>query len=383
MSTPLRSFGTRVGLIALATLTAIGLAAGGPASAPATGAGTAIGAYVPPIHHVFVINIENKGYDATWGAGSAAPYLATTLRNKGVLLSSYYGTVHNSQGNYIGQVSGQGPNPDMQGDCQIYSDFVRTGTAPPGQAVGTVGCIFPKGVPTVMGQLDAHGLSWRGYMQNMGTPCRHPAVGSVDDTQKATPTQNYAVRHNPFMYFHDVIDRPAYCANHVQPLDQLTRDLASVSTTRNLTYITPDLCSDGHDAPCANGKPGGLAQVNTFMSLWVPRILNSPAYQRDGVLIITADESDSPQSDSSACCNETAVNTPNPGISRASDGTSGGGKIGALVLSRWTRGGSWATTPYNHYSLLGSIEDIFRLPRLGYASTVPDRFGRDVYNTAW
>src|SRR6476620_1836666 len=42
--------------------------------------------YVPRIKHVFVINIENKGYTQTWGAGSEAPYLAKRLRNKGVLL---------------------------------------------------------------------------------------------------------------------------------------------------------------------------------------------------------------------------------------------------------------------------------------------------------
>ncbi len=39
-------------------------------------AGTA--RYVPPVRHVFVVNIENKGYDETWGPDSAAPYLART-----------------------------------------------------------------------------------------------------------------------------------------------------------------------------------------------------------------------------------------------------------------------------------------------------------------
>ena len=36
-------------------------------------------AYVPPIKHVFVINIENKGYDETWGPTSAAPYLSWAI----------------------------------------------------------------------------------------------------------------------------------------------------------------------------------------------------------------------------------------------------------------------------------------------------------------
>ena len=80
---------------------------------------------------MFVINIENKGYDETWGPTSAAPYLARTLRAKGVLLNTYYGTAHNSQPNYVAQVSGQGPNPDMQGDCQVYADFVAVRHPPP------------------------------------------------------------------------------------------------------------------------------------------------------------------------------------------------------------------------------------------------------------
>ena len=46
--------------------------------------------------------------------------------------------------------------------------------------------------------------------------------------------------------------------------------------------------------------------------------------------------------------------------------------------------GTWSTTPYNHYSLLGSIEQIFGLPKLGYARTEGlDTFGLDVYNSGW
>ena len=124
---------------------------------PAPTAARGVSAYVPHVRHVFVINIENKGYDETWGEGSAAPYLARTLRRRGVLLNSYYGTAHNSQGNYVAQISGQGPNPDMQADCQTFSTFRQTGTQAPGQATGT-GCVFPKGVASLPGQMSRHGL---------------------------------------------------------------------------------------------------------------------------------------------------------------------------------------------------------------------------------
>jgi hypothetical protein len=360
-------------------LTGVIAAATGLAVAGSSGAATsARPAYVPPIKHVFVINLENKGYDATWGAGSAAPYLSQTLRAQGVLMNSYYGTAHNSQPNYIAQISGQGPNPQMQGDCQLYSQFVQAATVAPGQAVGT-GCVFPSGVPSLPTQLSSAGDTWRGYMEDMGTPCRHPALNSQDPTQQAKPGDQYAVRHNPFMYFSAITSSPS-CAQNVVDLSALTTDLASVSTTRNFSYITPNLCNDGHDAPCVDGRPGGLASADEWLKVWVPKILNSPAFQTDGMLVITADEADSPASDASACCGEgPGPNSPLPGITGM-----GGGKVGALVISHWTSGGTWSTTPYNHYSLLASIEEIFGLPYLGYAQTPGlNRFGLDIYNNGW
>ena len=137
------------------TLAAAALAAGlvGHDPGPADAA-TARKAATPAVRHVFVVNLENKGYDQTFGPGSAAPYLSATLRSQGQLLSQYYGTAHNSLPNYIAQVSGQGPNPQTQGDCQVYSDFAQTGTVAPGQAVGN-GCVYPASVKTVADQLEA------------------------------------------------------------------------------------------------------------------------------------------------------------------------------------------------------------------------------------
>ncbi|MGZ4427998.1 MAG: alkaline phosphatase family protein [Nocardioidaceae bacterium] len=379
-TTPRTSKVARRLLVATGLAVAVLLAVAGQQTADgaATAASAGTAAYVPPAHHVFVINIENKGYDETWGPSSAAPYLAQTLRAKGVLLNTYYGTAHNSQPNYVAQISGQGPNPQTQGDCQDYSPFAGSGTADPDQAVGN-GCVFPASVKSLPTQLDAHGLTWKGYMEDMGTPCRHPALGAPDDTQKAKVGDQYATRHNPFMYFAGITDSPE-CAQRVVDLSALDQDLASAQTTPNLSYITPNLCDDGHDAPCVDGRPGGLAAVNAWLKVWVPKILNSPAYKADGILVITADESDGPESDASACCGEgPGPNSPLPGISGL-----GGGRVGALVLSRWTSPGTWSTTPYNHYSLLASIEDVFGLPYLGYAQTAGlNRFGLDVYNSGW
>ncbi|MEN2742351.1 alkaline phosphatase family protein [Microbacterium sp. X-17] len=361
--------------VAVAAAAVAGVAFAFLPSTTATVSAATTGSYLPGAKHVFVINLENKGYDETWGPGSAAPYLSTTLRSQGVLLNSYYGTAHNSQPNYVAEISGQGPNPQMQADCQTYSPFVGTGTASPGQAVGD-GCVFPSTVKTVADQLTASGRTWKGYMEDMGTPCRHPALGAVDDTQKAKVGDQYAARHNPFVYFQSLTGTAACAANDVD-LSHLPTDLASVSTTPNLSLITPNLCDDGHDSPCVDGRPGGLASADAWLKQWVPKITSSPAFKQDGVLVITFDESDGPQSDASSCCNEgPGPNSALPGISGL-----GGGRVGALVLSPFVKGGTWSTTPYNHYSLLASIEDTFGLPYLGYAATPGlNRFGLDVYN---
>jgi hypothetical protein len=146
----------------------------------------------PTIGHVFVIVLENQSYPGTFGDPSADRYLAKTLPAQGALLTQYFGTAHESNANYIAMVSGQGPNPQNQADCQIYSDFVGGGPAiVGGQAVGS-GCVYPTSVQTVGNQLTENGLSWKGYLQDMGNvparesaACAHPALGSRDGTQTA------------------------------------------------------------------------------------------------------------------------------------------------------------------------------------------------------
>jgi hypothetical protein len=91
--------------------------------------------------HVFVINLENKGYDKVWGEGSEAPYLSTTLRAQGALLTQYYGTDHNSATDYIAQISGQASNAMTRSDCPTYAPITSTQTAEFGHLQGT-GCVY-------------------------------------------------------------------------------------------------------------------------------------------------------------------------------------------------------------------------------------------------
>src|SRR5436305_5470913 len=303
----------------------------------------------PPIKHVFVIVLENENYDSSFGKDSKAPYLAQTLPAKGMLLKNYYGIGHVSLDNYIAMVSGQSPNPQTQSDCQVYTDFAPDVIGADGQAMGS-GCVYPADVKTVADQLTAKGLTWGGYMEDMGnTPtdaqtCRHPNLNTQDTTQSARATDQYATRHNPFVYFHSIIDSPD-CAKYDVPLDRLGPALDS-DQVPSFVFITPNLCHDGHDTPCKNGEPGGLTSANQFLTKWVPLILGSRAYGSGGLLVVAFDEAGP---DATACCVQDHPNTPNPGGTQQGPG---GGRVGGVLVSQFIKPGSVNDTPYNHYSLL-------------------------------
>ncbi|MGH9078675.1 MAG: alkaline phosphatase family protein [Acidimicrobiales bacterium] len=367
----------------------------------------AVKSKLPLLRHVFVIMLENNGYSATFGSPSTDPYLATTLPSQGALLKSYYGTGHFSNDNYAALISGQPPNSANQLDCLAgYADF------PPGdgQTNGIqqgAGCVYPTAVTTLANQLDRDGLTWKGYEEDMGNDttrdgsvtCSHPAVGSTDPTTSAEAADGYTTRHNPFMYFHSIIDNTSECNQDVVPLGGtngtmpagtpagvtgLAADLQSVATTPNFSVITPNLCDDGHDYPCTNttgaGQGGGssVADTDQWLKTWVPVITSSPAFKQDGLLEITFDEAETPTLDSTACCGE----TPGPAATSGGNGISGpgGGVVGAVLLSPSIAGNTLVTkTSYNHYSSLASFEDLFGLPRLGEAQTVTTTFDKHIY----
>jgi hypothetical protein len=302
----------------------------------------------PPIRHVFIIVLENKDADATFGAQSPAPYLAHALPAEGEWVPGYYGIGHVSLDNYVAMLSGQPPNPQTQSDCQFYNEFAGA-IGSDGIATGQ-GCVYPAGVKTIANQLTDKGLTWKGYMEDMGadpardngTTCAHPPLNAHDPTQTAAANDQYATRHNPFVYFHAIIDTPA-CKSADVPLTRLDGDLASAAATPNLAFITPDLCHDAHDPSCADGGPGGLPAADAFLKEWVPKITASPAFVHDGLLIVTFDES---ESDSSACCAEPpGPNTPSPG---GAEPGPGGGRVGAALISPYVTPGSTTTEAYNH-----------------------------------
>lgn len=343
-------------------------------------------AEMPAIRHVFVLLLENQNAANTFARRSPVPYLARTLIAQGAFLPNYYGIGHASLGNYVALVSGQAPNERTQLDCPLFADFVpqQPGLDAHGQVLG-LGCVYPDIVKTLPDQLEAAGLTWRGYMEDMGkdpnrerATCGHPRIGARDHTLIATAKDKYAAKHNPFVYFHTIIDDQARCDAHVVNLEVLPRDLVSQATTPNYVFITPNLCNDGHDPECIDGTPGGFTAIELFLRKWVPLILASPAFRQDGLLIITFDESEGNGSEgATACCGERPLASARRPAGFIGPG---GGRIGAVLLSRYIKPGTVSTVPYNHYSLLRTVEDIFGLQHLGYAAEPDLRpLGPDVF----
>ncbi len=349
---------------------------------------TGPGAHRKPLkpQHVFVILLENQAFGTTFGARSAAPYLARTLASEGALLPNYYAIGHASLPNYVALISGQAPNPDTQLDCPVFSSFQMSQPLldADGQALGR-GCVYPAIVKSLPDQLEARGFTWKAYMEDMGNvptresaTCGHVRIGAADMSFNPAPGDKYAAKHDPFVYFHSIIDDQARCDTHVVNLERLTADLSSVQTTANYNFITPNLCNDGHDPQCVDGAPGGMAAANQFLRKWVPLIRAAPAFRQDGLLVITFDETDmtGPEG-SSACCGERPLSSATrfpPGLNGP-----GGGRVGAVLISPLIKPGSVSQQPYNHYSLLRSVEDFFGLPHLGYAAGAEvHSFGPDV-----
>ncbi len=402
----------------LTLIAASSLAAGGQASAA-----------TPPkqaIKNIVVIDIENESETNTFGPSSPASYLTGTLEKKGVLIKNYYGIGHVSLDNYVGQVSGQAPTPTTQGDCLAGFEDVTPGTpsATLGQVNGSSGCVYPASVETIANQLDTikkpnpttHVAAWRGYEEDMGndaardggTTCAHPAPGSPP-ASAATTTDGYVTRHDPFVWFHSIIDNTALCNANVVPLgslgstgkpsssSRLVKDFSKESTTPSFSFITPSVCNDGHDATCvspsaAGGTTGGLVAANAWLEAWMPTILNSPAYKAGQMMVvITADEADlDATNDAAACCNE----QPGPNVTEAGGSGPGGGQTGALVLtsSKYIKPGTVDTTgSYNHYSALKTYENLLGIDKggsdgkghLGMAGQPGlAAFGPDVFNAA-
>jgi phosphatidylinositol-3-phosphatase len=315
------------------------------------------------VKHVFVITLSSPGYENAFGASSKMPYLANTLRPQGQLLTNYSLLTDTGLPNYLAMIGGQAPNPLTSGDCTSYTEFPANAQPDGNGSVSGNGCVYPAQAINVADQLFSARFTWGAYMEDMGKPepvaqgqtapasppqtCVHPTSGSADtthDVRKPDPStgyagSGYAVRHNPFVYFHSLLDLGS-CQQRDVPLDRL--DGALQSGTPNLTFISPNLCNSGEPTQCDDSviEPGP-AQADKFLQTWVPKILGSSAYQRDGVLMVTFGEA------------TPAVN---------------GAPVGTLLISKFLTPGSTNAGAYNPYSIFRTVEDLFGLEHLAAAT---------------
>jgi hypothetical protein len=236
---------------------------------------------------------------------------------------------------------------------------------------GLNGCTYPTDTPTLFNQLDAVGKTWKGYAQDLGNqPGREDAVCGGPGTSANNPDTNptslsatvtkpfpagvtsftgaqandqYVAKHFPFPWFHSLtgstttngstaaLTKPAQGGSdcdtkHIANLDSastgLFHDLQKSSTTPSFSWISPNNCSDAHDAVCqgnnlsgafdsgeapvyGSGTPnpqsstptnytGGLYASDLFLEYYIPMIEKSPAFKDGGLIDITFDEGTPP-----------------------------------------------------------------------------------------
>jgi hypothetical protein len=302
--------------IAAIGLTTAGLVTGAatvPAAAtasPAANAATPCGsAATPPSYrHVIWIWMENHSYTDIIGNTAQAPYLNSLAAGCG-LATNFHNVSHPSLPNYIGATSGL---TGIRLPVLSYTDC-------------NVSLICETSAQSIFGQ----GETWKAYQESMPSNCDKSNSGE------------YAERHNPPLYYTSL----SGCASRDVPYSQLASDLAR-NALPAFSFITPNLIDDMHD--------GTIAQGDTWLARNLPTILNSPEYRAGTTAVfITWDEG--------------SGGYP---IEDCDDNTSDGScRIATIVVSPSTRAGTASGTFFNHYSLLGTTEQLLGLPRLDQAAT--------------
>jgi len=287
---------------------------GGPVSASDSGSRSDLKNF----QHVFVIMMENTAYKGLIGNPNA-PWINFAANNYG-LATDYHGVSHPSQPNYIAATSGA-----LNG---VFNDNDIT-----------------INVPNIVDQIESSGRTWKGYMQSLSL-CTTKLDHVCGD-------QLYERKHNPFVSYKDVQTNPARMANVVD-FSQFAADLAG-GQVPDYSWISPDQCHDMHGrstaGACNFGNVQGLISTgDTFLSDTVSAITSSSAWTGNSAIFITWDETDFPFVDVSGCC----------------DAVPGGGHVVTIVISHSDHAARTSSVAYNHYSMLRTIQDGWRLGCLGF-----------------
>jgi acid phosphatase len=265
--------------------------------------------------HVMVLMMENQSFSDII-ANPSAPYQNQLARSYKTA-TNYYGVGHYSLDNYLAAITGN-----------FYA--WSTGDCSPGP-----GC--QSSDATLANQLDAAGIPWDAYMGSMPTDC------DTSNYDNGTVGHSYGVRHNPFVYFPDLVktdcarDQPS--ANMLGALD--------AANPPDFVWYSPQICDDGGgDDACAT-----IAAGDRFLSREIPAIERTPWYKHGGVVVLTYDEGDS------------------MGQGQGEHLTGEGNHLLTVVISAATAGKPDYTAYVNHFGLLASIEKAFGLGCMNQACT--------------
>jgi hypothetical protein len=200
---------------------------------------------------------------------------------------------------------------------------------------------FAQDTKTLADQLTGAGRTWKAYVEGSAD-----GLAPGDDPCRRPPEQ---APRNPFLRFASITGA-SECGTSMAGLDRLAPDAADAEGAPSFSYILPGPAHDGSTS---------LADADAWLRTTLQPILDSKAYN-DGGLIVVAFDGAAPQ-----------------------DTEAGGGRVGALLLSPFVAPGATVEAPYDPFSLLASIEQLFGLEPLGYAKdTKLKAFGPKVF-AAW
>lgn len=357
---------------------------------------------LPEVKHVFMIVLGEGGYEETFGAASAAPYVSRVLPKKGELLPNYYGVTGGALANEVALLSGQGPTAETAANCPNYAAIAPGTVSATAEQVEGNGCVYGKEVKLLPTELTEKEVTWRAYVQDMenggsiGQPwrCRKPTLGGPDGTTPV-PGDQYATWRNPVVYFAAIAEGDE-CEKHDVGFELLTKDLSAKKKTPTLSLIFPNVCHSGGEYECEPGAPTGARGVAQELKTLVPAIMASPAYEEGGGLImITSAQAKQTGDgvDQKACClvpaypnlapvagaapaptptapEESAALTPATKYTEESVVESGGGgQVGLLMISPFVEPGKVEEAEYaNHFTLLKTLATMLGVEPPGYAA---------------
>lgn len=332
-------------------LVAVAAAVALAAPAGAAGVPTPADLAVPRYDHVFVIMGENKVWQRIDGSTNA-PNLTRLARTYGDA-THFYGEVHPSEANYVALVGGS--------TYGIHDDdayYCAPGSTRPSCHGASAARYVPHTIdaPHLGTQLEAAGLTWKNYEQSIPEAGSLAVFGSNRASDGPGAPALYASKHSGFINFASVQKDPQR-AHKLVGYDVLHRDLAA-GTMPSFAFIIPNLCDDMHGMLPGPGVPEDctydhedalIQRGDRAIGGLVEEIMTSPVWRAPGnaAIVVTFDEDDG--TGRQGCC----------GVTPDAPSNFGGGHIATIVITNHGARGVADPTPYNHYSLLRTIEDAF------------------------